>query len=255
MGNNLSTNYVRWTWIVAIILALILLWLFLTNAGKRGCCHQAPAVAATADKTEASVNTTEAFSFSASADDFTSSGNADHIVWINNIDALKNILSNNLTVTGSDKAITLSGTVDAEEDKLQKGLELQAFFGSDVSIDNQITVTAEITSVAPLPSPSTAKLYFNSGYHRLPADGVAVLDETVTFLKNNPDKKAVISGFHDATGDLASNQELAKKRAQSVYDALFAAGISSDNIEMRKPVSSDGGGDLNEARRVEVSIE
>lgn len=255
MDNNLSNTYVRWTWIIAIILALILLWMFLTNTGNKGCCHHTPAIAVASVTAEAPVDTTETFSFSASANDFTSSGDAHNIAWINNVDALKNLLSGNLTVAGNDQTITLSGAVDTEEDKRQKGADAQAFFGSVVTIDNQITVTAEATSTAPLPPTSTAKLYFDSGYHRLPADGAALLDETVTFLKNNPDKKAIISGYHDATGDLSSNQELAKKRAQSVYDALVAAGVSADKIEMRKPVSADGGGNLDEARRVEVSIE
>ena len=251
MDNNFSNSYVRWTWIIAIILALILLWMFLTNTGNRGCCHHAPAIAVASDAAEAPVNTTEAFSFSASADNFISSGDSSNIAWINNVDTLKSLLSNDLSVDGNGQTITLSGAVDSEEDKFQKELDAQAFFGSDVTIDNQFTVTAEVTSTAP----STAKIYFDSGYHRLPADGAALLEETVTFLKNNPDKKAIISGYHDTTGVLASNQELAKKRAQSVYDALVAAGISAGKIEMRKPVSADGGGDLNEARRVEVSIE
>lgn len=253
MDTNLSNSYVRWTWIIAVVLALILLWMLLTNTGHSVCCHHAARVAT--DTTEATVDTTEAFSFSASADDFTSSGDTHNIAWINNVDALKNLLSNDLSVDGNGQTITLAGAVDSEEEKFQKGLDAQAFFGADVTIDNQITVTVEATSTASLPPPSTAKLYFDSGYHRLPADGAALLDDTVTFLKNNPSKTAIISGYHDTTGDLASNQELVKKRAQSVYDALVAEGVNADKIEMRKPVSTDGGGNLDEARRVEVSIE
>lgn len=74
-------------------------------------------------------------------------------------------------------------------------------------------------------------------------------------LNDNPDAKTVVSGYHDATGDLASNQRLAKKRAQSFYDALISAGINADSIELRKPASAEGDSDLSEARRVEVSIE
>ncbi len=251
MDKSLSNSYVRWTWIIAVVLVLILLWM-LTNTGHRGCCHNPAPAAVTTDTTEISVDTTETFSFSASADDFTSSGDANNIAWINNVDALKGLLSDNLTVTGNGQTITLLGTVNSEEDKRQKEVDAQAFFGTDITINNQIAVAAIETSTS---APSSVKLYFDSGYHRLPADGAALLDETVTFLKNNPDKKAIISGYHDATGDLSSNQALAKKRAQSVYDALVAAGVSADKIEMRKPVSADGGGNLDEARRVEVSIE
>ena len=253
MDNNLSNSYVRWTWIFAVVLTLILLWMLLTNTGQSGCCHHVGPAAT--DTTEAPVDTTAAFSFSASADDFTSNGDTRNIAWINNVDALKNLLSGNLKVVGDDQTITLSGAVNSEQDKRQKEVDAQAFFGADVTIDNQVTVSVEAINTDPLPPPSTAKLYFDSGYHRLPADGAALLDDTVTFLKNNPSKTAIISGYHDTTGDLASNQELAKKRAQSVYDALVAEGVNADKIEMRKPVSTDGGGNLDEARRVEVSIE
>ena len=76
----------------------------------------------------------------------------------------------------------------------------------------------------------------------------------MAYLESNPDTKVTISGFNDATGDLAKNQNLAKKRAQSVYDVLITT-ISAERIDMRKPVSTDGGGELMEARRVEVSVE
>jgi outer membrane protein OmpA-like peptidoglycan-associated protein len=76
----------------------------------------------------------------------------------------------------------------------------------------------------------------------------------MAYLEKNTDTKVIISGFHGATGDLAKNQSLAKKRAQSIYDALITT-ISAERIEIREPVSTDGGGELMEARRVEVSVE
>jgi K(+)-stimulated pyrophosphate-energized sodium pump len=76
----------------------------------------------------------------------------------------------------------------------------------------------------------------------------------MAYLENNPDTKVIISGFHDATEDLAKNQSLSKKRAQSVYDVLITT-ISAERIKLRKPVSTDGGEELMEARRVEVSVE
>ena len=63
-----------------------------------------------------------------------------------------------------------------------------------------------------------------------------------------------VSGYHDATGDLAQNQELAKQRAIKVRDQLKAAGIAEDRIELAKPELTQGSGDNAEARRVEVSV-
>ena len=74
-------------------------------------------------------------------------------------------------------------------------------------------------------------------------------------MSANAGAKAVLSGYHDSRGNKEANKELAKNRAKSVAAALKAAGIEETRIEMRKPESVDGGGDLTEARRVEVSVE
>ena len=67
-------------------------------------------------------------------------------------------------------------------------------------------------------------------------------------------KKAVISGFHDATGDAALNAELAKQRAFAVRDALKALGVAEDKIELKKPEETTASGNNAEARRVEVAL-
>lgn len=65
---------------------------------------------------------------------------------------------------------------------------------------------------------------------------------------------AVISGYHDPTGDLARNQELA--RAEAVAEALRALGVSEDKLELRKPEQTEAQGQsLAEARRVEVRLQ
>ena len=67
-------------------------------------------------------------------------------------------------------------------------------------------------------------------------------------------KKAVVSGFHDATGDAALNAELAKQRAFAVRDALKALGVAEDKIELKKPEETTASGSNAEARRVEVVL-
>jgi K(+)-stimulated pyrophosphate-energized sodium pump len=68
-------------------------------------------------------------------------------------------------------------------------------------------------------------------------------------------KKAIVSGFTDASGDPEKNAELAKQRAFAVRDALKAAGIAEDKIELKKPEALTGSGDANAARRVEVALQ
>ena len=51
-------------------------------------------------------------------------------------------------------------------------------------------------------------------------------------MKNNPTTKYKVAGFADkGTGSVAANQTLSEKRAQAVYDALVAEGISADRLE------------------------
>jgi K(+)-stimulated pyrophosphate-energized sodium pump len=109
--------------------------------------------------------------------------------------------------------------------------------------------------VAAAAKPAAAKVYFASGAVALPADAGKTLEAVIAAAKANASAKLAISGFHDATGDKAKNEELAKERAKAVRETLKAAGITEDRIEMKKPELAVGSGDNAEARRVEVSVQ
>ncbi|MEO8346872.1 MAG: sodium/proton-translocating pyrophosphatase, partial [Betaproteobacteria bacterium] len=96
------------------------------------------------------------------------------------------------------------------------------------------------------------KLYFVTGKAELPTDAAAKLAPLADKAKAGA--KVKVSGYHDASGDLAQNQELAKQRAIAVRDYLKSVGIAEDKVELAKPELSTGSGDEAEARRVEVSI-
>jgi outer membrane protein OmpA-like peptidoglycan-associated protein len=100
---------------------------------------------------------------------------------------------------------------------------------------------------------SVVKFYFASGRADLTPDAAPALTDVVRAMKDG-DRRVVVSGFHDATGDAAVNAELAKQRAQAVRDALVAAGAPEDRIELRKPELTQGDGNSAEARRVEVTL-
>lgn len=255
-----QSSYPFWSWVIAIALALLLLWMYTTGNGPNTCCTEKSAPTAQAEGMETPPAITEAFSFSATEYEFSSTGDASHVNWAGeSLDALNALLSGGITAEGDERMIVLTGSADSEGTKQQKGLDAQAYFGPDATIENQITIMEPIAAEEPIVvmdlPPSAAKLYFDSGVHRLPSDSAATLDPVITWLNSNANAKAIISGYHDTTGDLASNARLAKKRAESAYNALITAGIEEDRIEMRKPESAEGGGDLSEARRVEVSIE
>ena len=67
-------------------------------------------------------------------------------------------------------------------------------------------------------------------------------------------RKAVVSGFHDTTGDAAINEELAKKRAMNVQQVLVGQGVPADKVDLQKPAVTTGSGSNAQARRVEVKL-
>ncbi len=97
------------------------------------------------------------------------------------------------------------------------------------------------------------KLYFDSGKAELPADAPAKVAAIADKAKASG-QKLKVSGYHDATGSLEQNQELAKQRAFAVRDQLKTAGVAEDKIELAKPEMTQGGGPENEARRVEIIL-
>ena len=96
------------------------------------------------------------------------------------------------------------------------------------------------------------KFYFASGKADIAKGGNEALAEVVKAVAAG--KQAVVSGFHDATGDKAKNEELSKMRAFAVRDALKSLGVAEDKIELKKPEDMLASGSNAEARRVEVSI-
>ena len=66
--------------------------------------------------------------------------------------------------------------------------------------------------------------------------------------------KLLYQGFHDPRGNQKQNEDLAYSRAKAAQAALITAGIDVLRIELVKPEVVDGGGDIAEARRVEVSV-
>ena len=253
---NHQSSYKRWSWIVALILALILLWMLLTGRGPSSACCSAPVDATATPVQEMMPAATEVFGFTASADNFSSNGDGANVSWLSQADGLKALLAGGdaLQIQGDANSVVLRGTVDSEEIKQQKGNDVQAFFGANVTVDNQLLVKAA-EPVAVMTPPPAAKLYFDSGKTALPSDYDDTIDPIVSWLNAHPSSKAVVSGFHDPSGSKAVNEELAYNRAKVVQAGLIAAGIDVMKIELRKPESVEGGGDLAEARRVEVSVE
>jgi outer membrane protein OmpA-like peptidoglycan-associated protein len=99
-----------------------------------------------------------------------------------------------------------------------------------------------------------ASIHFELNAATLPASAPADLAPIVDALHRQSDAHAVVSGFHDASGDADKNAELARQRAFAVRDALVAAGVAAERIELAKPAETVGGADPAQARRVDVTV-
>ena len=97
------------------------------------------------------------------------------------------------------------------------------------------------------------KFYFASASADLAQGAAEALGDVVKGVAAG--QKAVISGYHDITGDPAKNEELAKQRALAVRDALASLGIGEDKMDLRKPEVTTADGSNAEARRVEVTLQ
>ncbi|MDO8418634.1 MAG: sodium/proton-translocating pyrophosphatase, partial [Rubrivivax sp.] len=97
------------------------------------------------------------------------------------------------------------------------------------------------------------KFFFGVGKADIAGGAAAALADVAKGVAEG--KRAVVSGYTDASGDPARNEELAKQRAFAVRDALQAAGVTEDKIELKKPEQLTGSGDAAQARRVEVALQ
>ena len=95
--------------------------------------------------------------------------------------------------------------------------------------------------------------YFASGSADLASGTNQALSEIVAGVASG--RLAVISGFHDPSGNAASNAQLAKARAQAVGEALQLLGVPADRVIYNKPENTEQGGAPASARRVEVTLQ
>ena len=98
------------------------------------------------------------------------------------------------------------------------------------------------------------RIYFEIGSDALPVGASDVLVGVADAARAQAGRVVLISGFHDASGDAATNAELAKKRALAVRHALEANGVAPDRLVLDKPALTTGGADARAARRVELRL-
>ncbi len=113
-------------------------------------------------------------------------------------------------------------------------------------------------AVAPVTTPAVGRpvrIHFETGSTALGSENQKIVAAVAQKMKDIPDLKVDISGFADKTGNVEQNLELAQRRATAVRDALKAAGVAEDRMNIRKPEQVIlGAGQDAEGRRVEIAV-
>ena len=119
-----------------------------------------------------------------------------------------------------------------------------------------LAVVKTVSLPPPVDEDQRSVLYFGVGSSALEGAQATGTAKLIAYLAANPGKRVTISGYHSASGELASNQELAKKRAFAVRDTLVAGGINASRVALDKPLQTEANisGEDPVARRVEVTI-
>lgn len=124
---------------------------------------------------------------------------------------------------------------------------------------------AQVDQLKATPTPrglvlTLGDVLFDTGKSELKPGADRKLDQLAQFLQTYPDRNVEIDGFTDSIGSDSFNEDLSRRRADSVKSALLARGIDQSRIATQGygkeyPIASNSdsaGRQLN--RRVEVVI-
>jgi OOP family OmpA-OmpF porin len=258
MSNKIDwPRYTRWTWIIAILALIALLWLWMSGRGPNaaGCCG-APSAAVSAPAAAAVATPAMAQTVTASWN-----GGKLTLEGVVGSEATKKAMLDaaiakygagnvidKLTVDAAAKGdvkITLSGEVDSDAVKATRGAEAQAFFPG-ATIDNQLSVKA---AAAPVVSADDVKCSdnisvaanFATGSAQLSAGMAKVLGAVVPCIKGPYE----VGGHTDNVGGDAPNQALSERRAKAVVVFLASKGVDAKLLSAKgygetAPITDNG---------------
>ncbi len=252
-------RYSRWTWIIAILALIVLIWLWATGRGPgsaASCCGAAPVVAAPVVAPTAAPVAVAPASVAHKAmwdgNKLTLEGQVpDAATKKAIVDAAvakygaANVIDK-LTIDAAAKGpltVTLLGTVASEAIKSARGDEAKTFY-TNATIDNQLTIAA-----APAAKADDVKCgdsvvvaaTFATGKADLTANARKLLDAVVPCIKGPFE----VGGHTDNVGKDESNQALSQARAESVAKYLASKGVDAKLLTTKgygptQPIGDNG---------------
>jgi outer membrane protein OmpA-like peptidoglycan-associated protein len=171
--------------------------------------------------------------------------------------------------TERDQIMLASRSREAENAKLaaanSQAVANAALAQRDQAAQEAARAQAELDALKATSTPRGAVLtlgdvLFDTGKSELKSGASRKLDQLAQFLAAHPERRVQVDGFTDSVGPDAYNEDLSRRRADSVKSALLSRGVDASRISTEGygkayPVASNtdsGGRQLN--RRVEVVI-
>jgi outer membrane protein OmpA-like peptidoglycan-associated protein len=160
--------------------------------------------------------------------------------------------------------VTAKVDIDALNAEINKYKEQYSQAAADAAANKNALATAEkelaaaknaLANVKPTTTEAvvTGAIFFRIGSARLDDYGKVNIELAAKAIKASPDKKFTVRGYADkATGSKSWNQTLSEKRAQAVYDALVAQGVSKDQLTMDPKGGTDNMFGKNYLNRVVI---
>lgn len=187
--------------------------------------------------------------------------------------SLTNVDQANVQYSGN--VITLKGLVNSQDIKRQITDKLAKALGSQVKINNLLTVIAPKELIKPIVyKPLDAKdcqlelsdllndsmVHFNTGSAVITTDSTGLLDQLANTTKACQGVKVEIIGHTDKTGNEDNNIKLSHARASSVVKYLFNAGVqteklSANGVGSSQPITSnETSAGRSQNRRIEFKV-
>lgn len=163
--------------------------------------------------------------------------------------------ANDAAVTTTAAAAVAASAAGQDASTTAQGAAGHAVAQDAASSSQTGTITEEFVAFEQAtPTQPAGAIYFTSASASLPADTQQAIATVVEALKAVEGRRVLLAGYHDPTGNIDFNRDLAKRRALGVRDALIAQGIPAQRIILRKPEQTTGSGNNAEARRVEILL-